>query len=196
MSSENEETDTNARRPVGWLLKAGAVAGAITALVVLGKTVVNAVSPPPPAVIRATVTDVRTEPHRTENVYFASHPAVLKREEAAFRKEGLTTREIHEVLQRRGVTVQFTVETQGPPGHAWYITESLYNNTTGAREPTINGNFLEEYRLVPGAGSRAVTFPSWIEYPKRPGVYFVEIEVDDKKGTTETGKSARFRAPG
>lgn len=183
-------------RPVSWILGAGAVAGAITAIVALGKLAKDAVSPAPPSVVRAAVTNVRIEPHRTEYNYLASHPEALRREEAAFRKEGLSPSQIAQILQKRGVTVQFTVEPRGPPEHAWYLTESLYDDGSGQRDTEIDGDYLDEYRLVPHAGERAVTFPSWIQYPTQSGVYFVEIEATDKKGTNATGVSAPFRSPG
>jgi hypothetical protein len=181
---------------LSWILKAGAVASAIAAIVVLGKMVKGALSPAPPSVIRAAVTDIRTEPHRTEYIYFGSHPERLRREEVAFRREGLSPAQIAQVLQKRGVTVQFTVEPRGPANHAWYVTESLYNDSTGQREPAIEGNYLDDYPFVPHAGERAVTLPSWIQYPATPGVYFVEIEVSDKAGTNATGVSGKFRSPG
>jgi hypothetical protein len=184
------------RGPLSWLLKAGALAGAVTAIAAVVALVKHAASPPAPAVVRVALSDVRTEPHRTEYNYFGSHPASLRREEAAFRAEGLSAAEISSVLRQRGVTVQFTVEPHGPSDHAWYVTEVLYDHATGRREPRIDGNFLDDFRFVPNAGERAVTFPSWIEYPSRPGSYFVEIEVSDEKGTNAAAVSAPFRSPG
>lgn len=37
--------------------------------------------------IRAAVIDIRTESHRTEYGYLASHPEALRREESAFAKK-------------------------------------------------------------------------------------------------------------
>jgi hypothetical protein len=92
--------------------------------------------------------------------------------------------------------VQFEVAPHGPPNHAWYVTESLYDAGSGRRELEIDGDYLDAYKLVPNAGEQSVTLPSWIQYPTRPGRYFVEIEVSDEKGANATGVSETFRSPG
>lgn len=193
--ADDHAAEHSDRGPGPWLLKAGAYAGAITAIIALIVWVVTKLSPgPPPAVLRASVTKIVTEPGRTEYVYFASHRAALLREEAALHREHLSKSEIRQVFEQRGVTVEFTVDTDGPAGHAWLITESLYNNATGAREANIEGNYWNAYRYVPAADSHTRSFPSWIQYPG-PGEYFVEIEVNDGTNSPITEKSAVFRVP-
>jgi hypothetical protein len=166
-----------------WLLKAGAYAGAVTAIGGLAFAVVSKVSskvsPHPPPALTATITNVAIEPNRTEDVYFSDHLASLRREERLWHEEHLGNAEIHEIVDKLGVVVEFNLNTTGPPGHAWTINETLYNHTTGAVVPNLEGNALVDYRYVPPAETHTRNFPSWIQYPSTPGAYDVEIEVNE-----------------
>jgi hypothetical protein len=200
MSEIERPTQSSEERSGGLssrLIRAGQVAGAITALVTAGVLVWTQLGPGgPPPVLRADVTGVKTYAPRTEYDYFNSHPGVLERERAHFHAQGLEEAETNKILRKSGVTVEFTVDIEAPAGREFKLTETLYR--ASAEEPisTIFGNFPNE-RFVVRASRYRTTESGWIEYPTRPGAYFVEIGLVDKEdhNAGPPGRSATFHVP-
>jgi hypothetical protein len=176
------------------LIKAGQVATALTALAGLGLFVWHQLQPaPPPPVLEAKLSSAQTHGPITLYNYFNSHPPKLQLEEAAFRKEGLGTKEIRQTLTQQGVVVEFTITTRGTPGHTWYFTGTMYNAKTDARIEEVDTNIPDP--LVAPSADNTTSRPSWFQYPSRPGVYYVEIEVDDHEGNKDSISSRDFSTP-
>jgi hypothetical protein len=195
--SQSKQTEDTGKRASTQLIRAGQVATAITALITAGLLIWTQLKGAgPPAVLRVSITSRVPEAPRTEFSYFDSHPAELAREEAHLHAlYDLSKQEIQRELERKnGVTVEFNVETQAPAGHTWHVNETLFNATTGARVEEANASIPPE-TYTPAAGIQTNPFPGWFEYPSHPGEYYVELELNDGKGSQETGKTEKFRAP-
>jgi hypothetical protein len=194
---EDEQAELRDKRASSQLIRAGQVASAIAALIAAGLAVWALVKPGgPAAVLKVMMTSHKTEAPRSEFSYFDSHPTELAREEARLHAlYGLSKQEIQEELEKKlGVTVEFDVETQGPTGHVWNVTETLFNKATGERVREANSSIPPE-RYTSTAGDQTHPFPSWFEYPPHAGRYYVEIELNDGKGSQETAKTASFQVP-
>jgi hypothetical protein len=179
------------------LIRAGQVAGAITAVVTAGALIWTQLKPgPPPAVLRAAVSHLHVYSPRTEYNYFNSHPGQLARERAHFRAQGLGNEEVTQILQKAGATIEFTVEVEAPAGREFSLTETLYRMPAEEAVSPVYGHFPVE-RFVSRADRYENTESGWIEYSKRPGTYFVEIDLVDKEGhnASPPGRSAEFRVP-
>jgi len=190
-------SEENGRGLSSRLIRAGQIAGAIAALVSAGALIWTQLKPgPPPAVLRATVSNLRTYAPRTEYNYFNSHPGQLANERAHLHAQGLDQEEIRQILQKSGVTVEFTVEIEAPAGDKLSLTETLYRAPAEEAVSPINGHFPSE-RFVASASRYQTTESSWIEYPARAGAYFVEVDLVDKEDHTvgAPARSATFHVP-
>jgi len=179
------------------LISTGQAASALAAVNAAGLAVWALVKPAgPAAALKVKLTSHATEAPRSEFSYFDSHPAELAREEAHLHALfGLSSREARAELEKKlGVTVEFDADTQGPAGHVWNVTETLFNATTGERVAEPNSS-IPPARYTSSAGDQTHPFPSWFEYPRHPGRYYVELELNDGKGSQETAKTTPFRVP-
>jgi len=195
--AQGEQLERKAKRASSQLVRAGQLATAIAGLIAAGVAVWALVKPAgPAAALKVRMTSHGTEAPRSEFSYFDSHPAELAREEAHLHSlYGLTSQEAKEELKKKlGVTVEFDVETQAPAGHVWNVTETLFDKTTGERVQEVNAS-IPPARYTATAGTQTHPFPSWFEYPSTPGRYYVELELNDGKGSQETAKTLPFQAP-
>jgi hypothetical protein len=147
-------------------------------------------------VLRAAITHVEAYTPRTEYNYFNSAPGLLAREEAHFRTLGMEENEISDTLRKAGVTIEYTVEVEAPAGREFRLMQTLYRASTEEAVSPINGHFPDEH-FVARAGRYESTESSWIEYPARPGQYFVEIDLIDMEGhnIARPGRSRTFDVP-
>lgn len=177
------------------LIKAGQVAGALTAVITAGVLIWNQVKPaPPPAVLRAAVSHLHVYSPRTEYNYFNSQPGQLAREQSHFRAQGISSEEVTQILRKTGATIEFTVEIEAPAGRKFTLTEALYRMPAEEAVSPVYGHFPIEH-FVSRADRYENTESGWIEYPTRPGSYLVEVDLVDEDGHNAgpPGRSAEFR---
>jgi hypothetical protein len=170
------------------LIKAGQIAGAITALITAGVVIWTQVKPappaPPPAALKASVTNPTILANRTWYTYFNSHPGsgALEHQRAAFRANGLTEEEINQLLRKSGFIFEFTVEVKGPPGREYTLTTELYRLPAEEAVTPINGSLpSEHFKTHAGEAGYESEENGWIEYPARAGRYLLEVELVDKE---------------
>jgi hypothetical protein len=189
-------SEGSGKGPGARLIRAGQIVGAITALITAAVLAWNALKPaPPPAVLRATVTNIQAHSGRTLYDYLNSHPAQLAHVRALYRAQGLGEEEIGQALQKPGILAEFTISTQGPAGRAVKLTRTLYDAHTEARIPE-GGGVIPAEKYVSHAGSYQTTESTWIQPPAGGGSYFLEVDLVDAGGATlATGRSQTFRAP-
>jgi hypothetical protein len=179
-------------------MKAGEVAGALTALVtaavLLWTTVLKPASSPP--VFRASVSHIEVHPGRTLRIYLNSHPAPLQHFLAGARAQGLAREEIDQVLRTRGVVVDFTVGTEGATRRPVTVTHTMYDARTEARVPEGAVSVVPPEHYLARADTYQTTQSTWIQAPRRRGAYFVEIEVTEPNAATlANGRSPVFHLP-
>jgi hypothetical protein len=141
------------------LVKVGQIAGAITAVITAGVLIWTQVKPtPPPAKLKARVTDPTILPNRPWLAYFNSHPGSgeLERQRAEFRAHGLHDDEINQLLQKSGFIFEFKVEVEAPPGREFSLTTELYRMPAEVAVSPLNGSLPSEH-LVRTRANRAMS---------------------------------------
>lgn len=182
------------------LIKAGQIAGAITALITAGVLIWTQVKPAgPPPVQKATVTDPEVLPHRTWYAYFNGHPGSgqLERQRAEFRAHGLDEEEIKQLLHKLGVIFEFKVEVEAPPGREFHLTTELYRMPAEEAVSSLNGSLPPEH-FTTHAGEKGYESEEngWLEIPPGSGKYLIEIDLVDKEGhNVGKGRSREFVMP-
>ena len=192
---EQRSSERGAKRFSDPLVRAGQVAGAITALVTVGLVVWNIVKPtPPPAVLEAKVSSVEAHYGESELNYLESNPAKLAETRALYRQAGLNETEANDELREPGILVEYTIQTQGPPGLELTLFCTLRNASTDAKIPEGNTVGFGSSRYVSSAGKYQTTHSGWIAPPANGGTYRVEIDLVAKNGETlATAKSKIVR---
>jgi hypothetical protein len=168
----------------GRLIKAGQIAGAITAIVTAAALLYNDVlkPAPAPAVLTAAVTQVEAHPGVTFGNYLNAHTGQLAQYRANAKAAGIETQEVDEALAAPGVLVEYTIELHGPAGRAVNVASTLYEAHTEARVPESKVRFLPPERYIARAGVSEAPQSTWIARPAHAGAYYVEIEL------TSTGR--------
>jgi hypothetical protein len=148
------------------------------------------------AVLRASVVHLHLYEPRTEYNFLNSHPGQLAGVRSHLRAQGQGEAEIQEILQKTGVTIEFTVEVEGPAGRKLDLSETLYRMPAEESVSPLYGHFPAE-RFVARAERYETTESGWIEYPKRAGRYLIEIGLVDEEGFNAgpPGRSATFAVP-
>jgi hypothetical protein len=177
------------------LLKAGQVAGAITAIITVGVLVWTQVKPAgqaaPPAKLKVDVTSLTTLPNRTRLSYVNDRPGQLERKRAEYAAHGADHEEINQLLQRSGVTFETTIDVEAPPGRTFKLETVLYRMPAEERVSQLSGILPEEsFTTKAGEGGDKFEPNGWIEYPAHPGMYLLEVDVVDQEGTS-LGKGRR-----
>ena len=145
-----------------------------------------------PTVLRAEVTHVAVRPHRTLNVFLNANPEPMARFLAGAKAEGVSDAELHEVLGTNGLIVEYTLELEGAPGRTAELTRTVFNASTEARVPPAAVQVMTP-RYVAKAALYRSTQTTWIETPRSPGRYFVEVDLNNPRGETlAAGRSAVF----
>jgi hypothetical protein len=193
---EQRSSEQGAKRFSDPLIRAGQIAGAITALVTVGLVVWNVVKPaPPPAVLEAKVSKVEAHYGESEFNYLESNPAKLAETRALYRQAGLNETEANDELREPGILVEYTIQIQGPPGLEVTLLCTLRDASTDAKIPEGNTVGFGSSRYVSRAGKYQTTHSGWIAPPASGGTYRIEIDLVAKNGETlATGKSKVFRA--
>jgi hypothetical protein len=204
---ETQTSNDGAKGLSAGIIKAGQIAGAITALVgvvvLLWNTLLKPT--PAPAVLAAHVSDVRVSEGISEYTYLQSHPGQLAREEAQLRaaakrngERPLSQPEIDEALQSPGVEVQWRVLLEGPAGRRFKLTHTLFRHAAGGRSVVGEGlgSYWPNESIVSQAGRYENTEGAWIQLPSRAGTYTVEIYLDSADGTQNSEGAASFQVGG
>ncbi|HTR88959.1 MAG TPA: hypothetical protein VMG62_02480 [Solirubrobacteraceae bacterium] len=179
------------------LIRAGQVAGAITAIVTVSLLAWNALKPAPaPAVLEGTVSNVDAHYGESEFSYLESNPAKLVEARDLYRQAGLDEAEADDELREPGILVEYTIQIQGPPGLEVTLLCTLRDAATDAKIPEGNAVGFGTKRYVFRAGKYKTTHSGWIAPPASGGSYRVEIDLVAKNGETlDTRKSRVFRVP-
>jgi len=186
--------DKNGRRPGDSLIRAGQIAGAITALVTAGLVIYTQLKPgPPPAVLSANVKINEVQPGMTYEDRLKSL-GELEQKEAKLRAANDDPEEIKEVLKTPGIFAEYTIETKGSPGQHLSLTRALYNARTKAPVPEQGQGEVPGTYVTP-AGTAKTKQSTWIEQPASGGRYYLEVVLNNKKETLETAKSPPFQVP-
>jgi hypothetical protein len=189
------------------VIKAGQIAGALTAVVTAGVLIWNiALKPPtPPVVLVAHVTNVRAHPGVTEYTYLQSHPGQLQREEAQLRAAAirngeppLTQGEINQALRQPGAEVQWKIFLEGPVGRQFKLTHTLFRENAGGKSVITDelGSIWPPERIVSQAGKYENTEGAWIQTPPGGGTYVIEIYLASADGSQNAEGSASFHVAG
>jgi hypothetical protein len=189
------------------VIKAGQVAGALTAVITAGVLIWNLVlkPAPAPAELVAHVTDVRAHPGITEYTYLQSHPGQLKREEAQLRRAAihdgeppLTQREIDQALRQPGAEVQWKIFLEGPVGRRFELTHTLFREKAGEKTVIADelGSIWPQERIVSQAAKYENTEGAWIQTPPGGGSYVIEIYLASADGSQNAEGSASFHVAG
>jgi hypothetical protein len=195
------ETETSRKSRTGLsagVIKAGQIAGAITAVVTAGALLWNLVlkPAPPPASIEARLSKPTIHAGIPFRAYLNLEPGRLAKEEASFRASGVSESELREDLRQKGVEAEFTITTKVPAGHTLDLTRTLNNAVT--LDPISEGGPSEIPRehYVPPAGNYSTTEDTFISTPPGGGTFYVEVEIKEPNGKTlDAVESAPFRAP-
>jgi hypothetical protein len=172
------------------VIRAGQIAGAITAVVTASLLLWNTLLKPSaaPAVLRGSVASVEVHADRPLHVYLDSHPGQLARFMANAKSDGLAAEEIEAALTTPGVLAEFTVSLDGPAGRRVELTHTLYNEQTEARVPEGAVQLVGPERYVSQSGGYQATQSLWLQSPPSKGTYFLEIDLVEPNGQTLTTK--------
>ncbi|HEV3320580.1 MAG TPA: hypothetical protein VG147_00130 [Solirubrobacteraceae bacterium] len=189
-----------------WVIKAGQLAVALTAVITAAALIWNALKPAPaPAVLVAHVTDVRAHPGITEYTYLQSHPGQLKREESQLRAAAirnreppLTQQEIDQALRQSGVEVQWKISLEGPVGRQFKVTHTLFRENAGDKTVIAEGlgSIWPPEHIVSQAGKYENTEGAWTQTPPGGGTYAIEIYLASADGSQNAEGSATFHVAG
>lgn len=185
------------------MIKAGQIAGALTALITAAVLLWNTVlkPTPAPAALVAHVTDVRARTGITEYTYLQSHPGQLKHEEAQLRAAAirnreppLTQREIDQALQQAGVEVQWKISLEGPVGRQFKLTHTLFRENASDKTVVADelGSIWPPEHIVSQAGKYENTEGAWVQTPPGGGRYTIEIYLASADGSQNAEGSASF----
>jgi hypothetical protein len=167
-------------RPSDTVIRAGQVAGGITALLTLGLLVWTQfidtggapMSPP-----HAKITEARAYPDVTLRSYLSGRSHAVERWISHAQKAGFTRSETDATLATRGVEAQFAVSLAGTPGMTVTVTRSLFDARTHARIPEEGVTLAAPAPYVTRDKPAQFTEETWVAAPTKPGRYFVELEL-------------------
>ncbi len=175
------------------LIRAGQIAGAVTALITAGLLIWTQLKPgSPPAVLAANVKVNEVQPGMTYEDRLQGL-GTLEQKRAELRAAKYDEEEINDVLRTRGIFAEYTIETKGPAGEHFSLTRALYDASTKVPVPEGLGEVPGKY--VSHAGVYTTKQSTWIQQPAKGGTYYVEIVINDKKETLDTAKSSTFSVP-
>jgi hypothetical protein len=180
------------------VIRAGQIAGAITAVVTAVLLLWNTLLKPAaaPAVLRGSIASVEVHADRPLHVYLDSHPGQLAHFIANAKSDGLAGEEIGAALKTPGVLAEFTISLDGPAGRQVELTHILYNERTEARVPEGAVRVVGAERYVSQSGGYQSTQSLWLQSPPSKGAYFLEIDLVEPNGQTLTTKrSPIFTVP-
>lgn len=195
------ETETSRKSRTGLsagVIKAGQIAGAITAVVTAGALVWNLAlkSPAPPASIEAKLSKPTIHAGVPFRAYLNLEPGRLAKEETSFRASGVSESELQEDLRQKGVEAEFTIATKVPAGHTLDLTRTLNNAVTLDPISESGPSEIPREHYVPPAGNYSTTESTFISTPPGGGTFYVEVEIKEPNGKTlDAVESVPFRAP-
>jgi hypothetical protein len=192
----------------GQIIRAGAIAAAISAVVSLAVLVYKrTLAPvPAPAALVAHVKDVSARAGVTQYDWLAYHPAALAREQKKLKVEAikkgeppLSTQEVHEALEHAtGVEVNWSIFLEGPAEREFRETHTLAREAAGDKAPIAEGP--SSYWPPEAVTSRASKYENresaFIQEPARAGTYSIEIYLKSADGDQQEEGSAKFSVPG
>jgi hypothetical protein len=206
--SERETTSKDGDRgPGAQIIRAGAIATAISAVIGLAVVVYkNTVeSGPAPAALVAHVKDVSARPGVTQYDWLAYHPAALAREQNKLKAEAVkkgesppSTREVDEALDdARGVEVNWDIFLEGPAEREFRESHTLAREEAGNKAPIAEGpsSYWPPEVIVPKAAKYENRESAFIEEPARAGAYSIEIYLKSADGSQQEEGSAKFSVP-
>ncbi len=187
------------------MIKAGQIAGSLTAVITVAVLLWNTfLKPvPAPAVLATEVKEVRVRPGVSEYTYLQSHPGQLKREEAQLRaavirnrEPPLTQGEIDQALRQPGVEVQWKISLEGPAGRQFKLTHTLFRENAGNRTVVADelGSIWPPERIVSQADKYENTEGAWVQTPPGGGRYTIEIYLVSADGSQNAEGAASFHA--
>lgn len=189
------------------MIKAGQIAGSLTAVITVAVLLWNTFLKPPPAppVLVAEVKHVRAYTGVSEYTYLQSHPGQLKRVEAQLRAAAihngeppLTQQEINQALQQPGAEVQWKISLEGPVGRQFNLAHTLFRERAGDKTVVADelGSIWPPERIVSQADKYENTEGAWIQTPPGGGRYTIEIYLASADGSQNAEGSASFRVAG
>ena len=166
------------------MIKAGQIAGALTAVITAGVLIWNlALKPAPaPAELVAHVTDVQAHPGVTEYTYLRAIPGSSNAKKPNCDscihnwEPPLTQREIDQALRQPGAEVQWRIFLEGPVGRRFELTHTLFRENAGEKTVIADelGSIWPSERIVSQAVKYENTEGAWIQTPPGVGTYVIE----------------------
>jgi hypothetical protein len=182
---------------LGLLVNLAAILVGVAAVISVGFLIRNELTKNTPSHTRldANVANVEVYPDRTLRVFLDSHPDQLARFREKARAEGLSRREIAQVLETQGILAEFAIATTGAQDQDLTLTHILYDARTEARIPEGPVQVLIPERYVSPTESFESTQVVWQQDPALHGTYFLEVDVvGPRQETLTTRRSRPFHA--